>query len=137
MKVSFTWYSNWKRYEYLTSQCEWRGDVTDAQKVTWPSVDLEVEVNEESQHSVLEHIFRACNRVDGSEVEIVPDGMPSMSAGDLVEIGDDVFFCAPFGWKHVTDKAALEAFKRLPPTEAHYKAPAYDEAGNLSIKAAI
>ena len=44
-------------------------------------------------------VFRAMNHVDGSEVEMVPDGERSMSVGDVVLIGDVALACEPFGWR--------------------------------------
>lgn len=52
--------------------------------------------------AVLDRVFRAANRVDGSDVEQVPDGERSLSVGDVVFFEAPVtgfaWSCEPMGW---------------------------------------
>lgn len=49
----------------------------------------------------LNRIFRANNRVDGSAVEVIPEGHRSLSVGDVVVTGEIAFTVDPVGWSRV------------------------------------
>ena len=101
-------------------------------------IELDVPVDEDATMSEkLERVFRACNHVDGSEIEVVGHDHPSMSCGDIVMIDDETFYCASAGWNLVTDHKALEAFLATPRQDRHCKAPEFDENGELAKKIAF
>lgn len=62
----------------------------------------------EGDQEVLEHIFRQCNAVDGTEWISQPEQralkLRSMSVGDLVVLPTRrLYLCKPQGWELVTD----------------------------------
>lgn len=114
-------------------------------KIRWNSmftpgetVEIDVPTVEEQWgvHRKLEQIFRACNRVDDSEVEVVPDGYPSMTAGDLVWVGKECWYCAVIGWRKVEDESVLDEFLSLSVDDRCFKAP-FKVDGELISKYAL
>lgn len=61
---------------------------------------------------LLERVYRAANRVDGSPVEQVPTGERSLSMGDVVVLGEGAWSVAAFGFEPVSAIAFVEAAER-------------------------
>ena len=63
----------------------------------------------------LEGAFRCFNRVDEADVtrlERLGYELPSMTAGDLVQISDQWYLCADMGWEKLTDWQATQYWAR-------------------------
>lgn len=73
----------------------------------------DVTVDDDTDTNVLlAKVFRAANRVDGSEVEQVPDGVRSLSVGDVVIVKGKVFSCDMIGWTMVEDADLFASVSR-------------------------
>lgn len=60
----------------------------------------------------LDVLFRAFNRVDDADVgrlERIGYRLPSLSSGDLVRVGAQLWRCAPVGWAEATDEDEFNA----------------------------
>lgn len=73
-----------------------------------------VEVEDDADvNVVLERAFRAANRVDGSAIEQIPDGVRSLSMGDVVLVaGRGWHSCQMIGWEPVSREAVNTAVYR-------------------------
>lgn len=98
-------------------------------------VEVDVPLGELSIDSdiddILGRIFRCCNRVDGSSIEVVPDGYPSMSAGDVVFVNGQSWFCAPIGWKIVENIDDLNKYINTPIEDRIFGSPFFDSNGKM------
>lgn len=72
----------------------------------------DVEVEDGATNTILEKVFRAANRVDGSAVEQIPDGVRSLSVGDVVVVKGQVFACDMIGWTKVEDGDLFDSVTR-------------------------
>lgn len=73
--------------------------------------DVVVEAGTPEQ--VLERVFRAANRVDGSDIEQVPNYTRSLSTGDVVSLGEGEFYSCEFvGWEKVSNDQFYNAVSR-------------------------
>lgn len=54
-------------------------------------------------------IYRENNRVDGSDLEVLPETSRSLSVGDIVSVKGGLFAVMPLGWHELSHKDA-EAF---------------------------
>ena len=72
----------------------------------------------ENTHSLLdiplrlEDAWRENNRVDGSDIEKVPDGIRSLSVGDVVIIGESAWAVAGIGFEIIGAEVVAEALTR-------------------------
>lgn len=96
-------------------------DTNDVMELNIPWIDDDAPIA-----TKLANVFRACNRVDGSSIE-VEHANPSMSGGDIVFIDDQAYYCAPIGWCKITDERALDAYLDLPRRDRSFHAPEFDD----------
>lgn len=88
----------------------WKFDVATSALRYAHCVEVEDDINVDV---VLERAFRAANRVDGSAIEQVPDGVRSLSMGDVVLVpGRGWHSCQMVGWRSETREAVNIAVYR-------------------------
>jgi hypothetical protein len=84
-------------------------------ETSWVEEGFDVEVPDaDTVEETLERIWRAANRVDGSDIEQVPSDYRSLSVGDLVHLDPDnlltpgrTFSVESFGFKEQDTRAVF------------------------------
>jgi hypothetical protein len=75
----------------------WNGEIPDAPEGT---------------EAALEYVFRFFNRLDGADEErlrAIGYGLPSLSAGDIVTLGEDRWRCLATGWEQLPEHGGPRA----------------------------
>lgn len=72
----------------------------------------DVTVEGQDTDALLAQVYRASNRVDGSDIEQVPDDCRSLSVGDVVVVNDQPYACDSLGWTRVSVLQFRDALAR-------------------------
>ena len=97
-------------------------------------IELEIsdaDVKNKSMSDKLEHIFRCCNSLDSLHLDSIPKSQQDMCGGDIVIMGDELFWCAPWSWCMIDSQKAFETYQATPRRDRHFIAPSFGEDGKL------